>query len=89
MKSIQAMDKTQARSGAAVVAKMKATPTDDPLFGKGLIRIDGRHIHDMYLFQVKEPKESKGAYDYYNLVSTVPADKAFRPLSEGGCPLVK
>lgn len=89
MKSVQAMDKKQAKSGAAVVANMKATPTDDALFGKGQIRIDGRHIHDMYLFQVKEPKESKGAYDYYKLVSTVPADKAFRPLADGGCSLVK
>ena len=89
MKAIKEMDKKQAKSGAATVAKMKSMPTDDPLFGKGEIRVDGRHIHDMYLFQVKDPKESKGAYDYYKLVSTVPADKAFRPLSEGGCSLVK
>ena len=90
MKAIAAMDKKQAKaSGAAVVAKMKETPSEDPLFGKGQVRADGRHIHDMYLFQVKEPGESKGPYDYYKVVSTIPADKAFRPLNAGGCPLVK
>ena len=89
MKAVQALDKKQAKSGAAVVAKMKETPSEDPLFGKGQVRVDGRHIHDMYLFQVKEPAESKGPYDYYKVVSTIPADKAFRPLDQGGCPLVK
>jgi branched-chain amino acid transport system substrate-binding protein len=90
MKAIAAMDKKQAKaSGAAVVAKMKETPSEDALFGKGQVRADGRHIHDMYLFQVKEPGESKGPYDYYKVVSTIPADKAFRPLNAGGCPLVK
>ncbi len=75
--------------GAAVVAKMKATPTDDPLFGKGEIRADGRKIHPMYLFEVKKPSESKGKWDYYKLRSTIPADQAFRPIEQGGCPLVK
>ena len=68
---------------------MKKLPTDDKLFGKGQVREDGRQIHDMYLFQVKKPSESKGPYDYYTLKATIPAAEAFRPLSEGGCSLVK
>jgi branched-chain amino acid transport system substrate-binding protein len=75
--------------GAKVVAKMKEMPTDDPLFGKGTIRADGRKIHPAYLFEVKKPAESKGPWDYYKLVGTTPADQAFRPLSESACPLVK
>jgi len=74
--------------GAKVVAKMKEMPTDDPLFGKGSIRADGRKIHPAYLFQVKKPEESKGPWDYYKLISTTPGDQAFRPLSESECPLV-
>jgi branched-chain amino acid transport system substrate-binding protein len=77
-----------ATDGKAVVEAKKALPTDDPLFGKGSIRVDGRKIHPMYLFQVKAPSESKGPWDFYKLVSTIPADQAFRPLKEGGCPLV-
>jgi branched-chain amino acid transport system substrate-binding protein len=75
--------------GAKVVAKMKEMPTDDPLFGKGSIRVDGRKIHPAYLFEVKKPEESKGPWDYYKLVGTTPADQAFRPLAESACPLVK
>jgi branched-chain amino acid transport system substrate-binding protein len=75
--------------GAAVVAKMKSMPTEDALFGKGEIRPDGRHIHPMYLFEVKSPAESKGPWDYYKTRATIPATEAFRPISEGGCPLVK
>jgi branched-chain amino acid transport system substrate-binding protein len=75
--------------GAKVVAKMKEMPTDDPLFGKGTIRADGRKIHPAYLFEVKKPSESKGPWDYYKLIGTTPADQAFRPLSESSCPLVK
>ena len=75
--------------GAAIVAKMKATPTDDPLFGRGRIREDGRHIHPAYLFQVKTPAESKYPWDYYKLVETIPAEEAFKPLSQSECPLVK
>jgi len=74
--------------GKAVVAKMKETPTDDKLFGKGTVRADGRKIHDIYLFEVKKPEESKGPWDLYNLRATIPAAEAFRPLKEGGCPLV-
>lgn len=73
--------------GAKVVAKMKEMPTDDPLFGKGEIRKDGRKIHPMYLFEVKRPEESKKPYDYYKLLATVPANEAFRPMAEGNCPL--
>ncbi len=74
--------------GKAIVAKMKAMPTDDILFGKGTIREDGRKLHPAYLFEVKKPSESKYPWDYYKLIQTIPADKAFRPLDEGGCPLV-
>jgi branched-chain amino acid transport system substrate-binding protein len=74
--------------GKAVVAKMKELPTDDPLFGKGTIRADGRKIHDAYLFEVKKPEESKYPGDFYHLRATIPAAEAFRPLKEGGCPLV-
>jgi branched-chain amino acid transport system substrate-binding protein len=75
--------------GAKVVAKMKEMPTDDKLFGKGEVRQDGRKIHPMYLFEVKKPAESKGPWDYYKVRATIPADQAFRPLKDGGCPLVK
>ncbi|MBR1209788.1 ABC transporter substrate-binding protein [Bradyrhizobium sp. JYMT SZCCT0180] len=75
--------------GIKVVEKMKAAPTDDPLFGKGTIRADGRKLHPAYLFEVKKPAESKGPWDYYKLIGTTPGDQAFRPLSESACPLVK
>ncbi len=75
--------------GAAVVAKMKAMPTDDKLYGKGTVRADGRKIHDMYLFEVKKPEESKGPWDYYKTRATIPATEAWRPLDAGECPLVK
>jgi branched-chain amino acid transport system substrate-binding protein len=74
--------------GKAVVAKMKELPTDDRLFGKGVVRADGRKIHDAYLFEVKKPAESKYPGDFYKLRATIPAAEAFRPLKEGGCPLV-
>jgi branched-chain amino acid transport system substrate-binding protein len=75
--------------GKAVVAKMKETPTEDKLFGKGTVRADGRKIHPMYLFEVKKPAESKGPWDLYKVRATIPAEQAFRPLNEGECPLVK
>ncbi|MDB5366870.1 MAG: transporter substrate-binding protein [Rhodospirillales bacterium] len=75
--------------GAKVVAQMKKMPTDDPLFGKGSIREDGRKLHPMHLFEVKSPAESKAPWDYYKLRTTIPADEAFRPLADGGCPLLK
>jgi branched-chain amino acid transport system substrate-binding protein len=74
--------------GKAVVAKMKEMPTDDPLFGKGEIRADGRKIHPAYLFEVKKPEESKYPGDFYKTLATIPAAEAFRPLKDGGCPLV-
>jgi branched-chain amino acid transport system substrate-binding protein len=75
--------------GAKVVAKMKELPTDDPLFGKGTIRVDGRKLLPAYLFEVKKPEESKYPWDYYKLIATIPAEEAARPLSESECPLVK
>jgi branched-chain amino acid transport system substrate-binding protein len=75
--------------GVAVVNAMKAMPTDDILYGKGTIRADGRKIHPLYLLQVKTQAESKGEWDVFKITGTIPADKAFRPLNEGGCPLVK
>jgi len=75
--------------GRAVVAKMKEMPTDDPLFGKGSIRVDGRKIHPAYLFEVKKPSESKYPWDYYKLIATIPADEAFIPLEKSACPLAK
>jgi len=77
-----------AEDGKVVVAKMKEMPTDDPLFGKGTIRADGRKIHPAYLFEVKKPEESKYPGDDYTQRSTIPADEAFRPLKDGNCPLV-
>jgi len=64
---------------------MKRIPTDDPLFGKGEVRADGRKIHPMYLFQVKSPSELKGEWDLYKQIATIPADQAFRPIADGGC----
>ena len=75
--------------GAAVIARMKAMPTDDDAFGAGTVRADGRKVHPVYLFEVKKPEESRGAWDYYKVLQTVPAEQAFRPLNEGGCSLVR
>jgi branched-chain amino acid transport system substrate-binding protein len=75
--------------GRAVVAKMKELPTSDPLYGEGMIRADGRKIHPVHLYETKKPAESSGDWDYFRQVSTVPGDQAFRPLTAGGCPLVK
>ena len=73
--------------GKAVVAKMKELPTDDPLFGKGTIRPDGRKVHDAYLLEVKKPAELKYPGDFYHIRATIPAAEAFRPLKDGQCPL--
>jgi branched-chain amino acid transport system substrate-binding protein len=78
-----------ADDGIKLVDAMKATPTDDPLFGKGRIREDGRHLHPVYLMQVKSPAESKGEWDAFKMVSTIAPDDAFRPLAKGGCAFVK
>jgi len=85
---LKAVEALKDKDTAKVMAKMKEMPTDDSLFGKGQIRADGRKIHPMYLFEVKKPNESKGEWDLYKVVSTIPADQAFRPLNEGNCPLV-
>ncbi|MFX5918550.1 ABC transporter permease, partial [Acinetobacter baumannii] len=76
-------------SGVDAVNRMKAMPCDDDCFGPGSIRADGRKLHPAYLFQVKAPEESRGEWDYYKLLQTTPGEEAFRPLSEGGCPLVR
>ena len=75
--------------GAKVVARMKEIPTDDPLFGKGVIQANGRKIHPGYLFEVKKPSESKGEWDLYKLIATIPAEEAFTPLAKSTCPLLK
>jgi branched-chain amino acid transport system substrate-binding protein len=75
--------------GAKVVAKMKELPTDDPLFGKGPLRADGRRIIPAYLFEVKKPEESKGPWDYYKLIATISPEDAAKPLEASECPLVK
>ena len=87
---LKAVDKVGgAADGKAVVAAMKAMPTDDPLFGKGFIRADGRKIHPLYLLQVKKPEESQSKWDLLKVVGTVAGEDAFRPEKDGGCPLVK
>jgi branched-chain amino acid transport system substrate-binding protein len=86
---LKAVDKIgSAADGKAVVAAMKTLPTDDPLFGKGYIRSDGRKIHPMYLMEVKQPAESKGTWDLLKVVATLSGEDAFRPESEGNCKLV-
>jgi branched-chain amino acid transport system substrate-binding protein len=87
LKAVEALG--SAKDGKAVIDKMKEMPTDDKLYGKGTIRADGRKIHEVYLVEVKKPEESKAPYDYFKVVATIPADKAFRPLADGNCPLVK
>ena len=86
---LKAVAATKSKDAQTVMAWMKANPTDDPLFGKGTIRVDGRKIHDMYLFEVKAPAEAQGEWDVYKLLATIPGSEVFRPLNEGGCPLVK
>jgi len=86
---LKAVEALKSDDGTKVIAKMKEMPTDDPLFGKGSIRVDGRKIHPAYLVQVKTPAESKAPWDYYKIVATIPADQAFRPLADGECSLVK
>jgi branched-chain amino acid transport system substrate-binding protein len=88
MAYLRAVRDAQTIEGEKVVAQMEKAPIDDPLFGKVTIRPDGRAIHDMYLFQVKAPGDSKGPWDFYSLQSTIPGD-AFRALSAGGCPMIK
>jgi branched-chain amino acid transport system substrate-binding protein len=87
---LKAVDKVGgAGDGKAVVAAMKAIPTDDALFGKGYIRTDGRKIHPLLLLEVKKPEESKSKWDLLKVIATIPGEEAFRPEKDGGCPLVK
>src|SRR2546422_934295 len=86
---LKAVEALKNDDGTKVIAKMKEMPTDDLLFGKGRIRQDGRKVHPAYLLEVKRPSESKYPWDYYKIRATIPADQAFRPEKEGGCPLVK
>jgi len=86
---LKAVEALKADDGTKVIAKMKELGTDDPLFGKGTIRVDGRKIHPAYLVEVKKPAESKYAWDYYKIRATIPAEQAFRPLDQGDCSLVK
>src|SRR5262249_49262013 len=85
---LKAVEALTSADGTKVIAKMREAPTDAPLFGKGTSRADGRKIHPAYLFEVKKPNESKGAWDYYKLRATIPAEQAFRPVDQGECPLV-
>ncbi len=86
---LKAVEAAKTDDGTKVINQMKAMPTDDPLFGKGSVRVDGRKIHPAYLLEVKKPSESTKPWDYYKVRATIPADQAFRPLADGGCSLVK
>jgi branched-chain amino acid transport system substrate-binding protein len=86
---LRAVRDTGTIEGEKVVAALREKPINDPLFGTVTVRQDGRAVHDLFLYEVKAPADSKGPYDYYKLLDTVPGDQAFRPMAEGGCPLVK
>ena len=85
---LHAVKATDTIEGDQVVAQMRAKPIEDPLIGTVNVRIDGRATHAMYVFRVKKPEQSKGRWDDYELIATIPAADAFRPLADGGCPLV-
>lgn len=89
LRYLQVVKETGTDKAETVMAKLKSEKWDDPVFGPSYIRVDGRNMHDMYLFEVKAPSESKGPWDYYKLLAKIPAEQAFRPLDQGGCPLVK
>lgn len=86
---LKAIEAINSDDGTKVIAQMKKMPTDDPLFGKGTIRADGRKIHPAYLMEVKKPAESSGPWDLHKIRATIPAEQAFRPMAEGDCPLIK
>ncbi len=86
LKAVHALGGTA--KGAVAVRQMKAMLADDAAFGHGSIRADGRGIQDNFVFQIKSPAESKGPWDCYKLVRTVPGETAFRPMAQGGCPLL-
>ena len=85
----KAVKQTNTSDAPAVIAAMESSPADDDAFGKGSVRKDGRALHDFHLFQVKKPSESKGPWDDYKLISTIPGDQAFRPIADGGCKLIQ
>jgi branched-chain amino acid transport system substrate-binding protein len=89
LKARAALAGSEGGNGKAVADKMKSMPASDPLFGQSTVRPDGRVTHDLYLFEVKKPTESKAPYDYYKLLKTVPAGVAFRPMTSGGCPFIQ
>jgi branched-chain amino acid transport system substrate-binding protein len=89
MHYLKAIDAVGTDDATKVMAQMKATPIHDFFAKDGRIREDGRMVHDMYLFEVKKPEESKGEWDLYKLLATVPGDQAFRPIEKGGCPFIK
>ncbi|MBY0317801.1 MAG: ABC transporter substrate-binding protein [Reyranella sp.] len=86
---LQAVKAAGTDNADAVMAKLKEIKWDDPVFGQSYIRADGRKMHDMYLFEVKKPSESKGPYDYYKLITKMSAEEAFRPIDQGECPMIK
>ena len=86
---LKAIDASGTNEAQAVVRKMKEIPINDFFTKNGVVRADGRVIRNIYLLQVKTPAESKSKYDFYNLLATIPGDQAFRPLAEGGCPMIK
>ncbi|WP_372095460.1 ABC transporter substrate-binding protein [Tistrella mobilis] len=86
---LKAIEATGSDDGKTVADQMKATPINDFFAKNGHIRPDGRMVHDMYLVEVKKPEESKGPWDYYKVLATIPGDQAFRPMDKGECPLVK
>jgi branched-chain amino acid transport system substrate-binding protein len=90
LKAVHDMGVAAAKAdGRAVVARMKAMPTDDDCFGPGRIREDGRTLHPAYLMEAKKPSESKHPWDVAKVIATTPAEEAFRPMNEGGCPMIK
>jgi branched-chain amino acid transport system substrate-binding protein len=90
LKAVKDMGPAAAKaSGTETVNRMKAIPTDDDCFGKGYVRADGRKMHPVYLFEAKQPSESKHEWDIYKVIAETPTEEAFRPLAEGGCPLIK
>jgi branched-chain amino acid transport system substrate-binding protein len=86
---LKAVQAAATRDTKTVMAKMRELPVDDFYVKGGRIREDGRLLHDMYLVQVKTPEESHYPWDYYRVLQTIPAEQAFRPIAEGGCPFVR
>ena len=86
---VRAIEAAGTDEAKAVMAKMRDIPVNDFYAKNGKVREDGRMVHDMYFVQVKKPEELTGPWDYYKILSTIPGHQAFRPLDEGGCPLVK